>query len=58
MIAIPIFLFVIFIIFGIVLLAEIIISIVSYITYCHYQDKKVEKKIGENYGTQHQNEQD
>jgi len=51
MIAIPIALFVIFILFGIVLLFEIVVAIVSYVTYCRSKDQKINEKIGEKYGT-------
>ena len=51
MIAIPIALFVAFILFGVILVTQIVVSIVGYIKYCHRQDKKIDKKIGEKYGT-------
>ena len=47
MIAIPIALFVLFILFGVVLLFEIVVAIVSYVTYCRSKDQRINEKIGE-----------
>lgn len=45
MIAIPIFLFVMLIIFSTLFIAFIVVAIVSYVTYCRWQDKEVENNI-------------
>ena len=56
MIAIPIALFVLFILFGLVLIFEIVVAIASYVAYCRSKDQKINEKIGEKYGTQDEDE--
>lgn len=51
MIAIPIALFVAFILFTVILVTQIVVAIIGYVRYCRFNDKKVDKKLGEKYGT-------
>lgn len=49
MIAIPIWLFVIYVTISVLFIGFIVITIVSYVTYCHYQDQKINERIKQNY---------
>lgn len=50
MINIPIWLFVILVTLSSVLTLIFVVAIVSYIAYCHYNNKVIEKQIKEKYG--------
>lgn len=54
MIAIPIVLFVILIIFTIFMLSLIVGAIISYVSYCHKVDKKKREIIENKYGKREQ----
>lgn len=54
MIAIPIVLFVILIIFAVFMLSLIIGAIVSYVSYCHKVDKRKREIIENKYGKREQ----
>lgn len=50
MITIPIWLFVIIVTLSTIFLLIIVVTIIGYIKYCHYNDKLIDKQIRDRYG--------
>ena len=52
MVAIPIVLLVILVLFALMLIGFLVVNFISYIAYCRQKDKRIEKKLNKKYGTQ------
>lgn len=50
MITLPIWLFVILVTLSSIFLLVIVLVIIGYIRYCHYDNKRIEREINEKYG--------
>ena len=51
MVAMPIVLLVVLVLFALMLIGFVVVNLISYIAYCRQKDKRIEKKLNKKYGT-------